>query len=145
MIFWLIKTIFQLATTTVGMLTWMAWHYLIPPRLDPFFTDRPKRPLHDPPDFEQCIRLQEVLTQIRDHILKSTTTQQCYAVVCEGIKHKPQVSVDISVDDIEAHFLSTWPAFVPMDPVFMRYKDEVCWGRVDKECDDVNEIEHIQV
>lgn len=39
-------------------------------------------------------------------------------------------SVDVSMDDIKAHFSSTWPAFV--NPVFMRYKDEVhCGGWIE--------------
>ena len=39
-------------------------------------------------------------------------------------------SVDVSMDDIKALFSSTWPAFV--NPVFMRYKDEVhCGGWIE--------------
>jgi len=50
-------------------------------------------------------------------------------------------SVNVSVDDIKAHFSSTWPTFMPMNPEFMRYKDELHWGRVGKGHDDGNEIE----
>ena len=139
-----IKTIFKFATSTAIVaitLALVVQRYFISPRLD---SDRPKRPFHEPPDFDQCNRLQELLTQIQHHILESITTQQCYAAICKYIKHELQdgtLSVNVSVDDIKAHFSSTWPTFVPMNPRFMRYKDELRWGRVGKGHDDGNEIE----
>jgi hypothetical protein len=106
-----IKTIFKFATAIVGTLALVVPHHFISPRLD---SDRPKRPLHEPPDFDQCSRLQVLLTQIQHHILESIPTQQRYAAICEDIRHELHdgtLSVNVSVDDIKAHFSSTWPTF----------------------------------
>ncbi|KIM74829.1 hypothetical protein PILCRDRAFT_827892, partial [Piloderma croceum F 1598] len=85
-----IEIIFKLATAIVVTLALAVQRYFISPHLDPSSVDRPKRPFHDPPDFEQCNRLQELLIRIQHHILESITTQQCYAAICEHIKHELQ-------------------------------------------------------
>src|SRR6266481_6036972 len=83
-----IKTIFKFATSTaIVAITLALQRYFISPRLD---SDRPKRPFHEPPDFDQCSRLQVLLTQIQHHILESIPTQQRYAAICEDIKHELQ-------------------------------------------------------
>ena len=48
---------------------------------------------------------------------------------------------DVSADDVKRHFESDWPTFVPLKPEFMKYKDQVYWGRTDKRPDAPYEVE----
>jgi len=50
-------------------------------------------------------------------------------------------TVDLAADDVRVHFSSNWPIFVPLRPDYMKYKDEVRWGRTDKDRNAPNEIE----
>lgn len=137
------KSIVVILCLCACVLVRMVLAFFISPRSGPSFAERPKRPLHEPLDFGQCRRLQALLIQIQRHILGSITTQHCFAAVCGRIDHELQNGtplVNVSVDDVKAHFSSKWPKFVSLNPDCMKYKDEVR-GRVDKGYNDVNEIE----
>ncbi|KIM77720.1 hypothetical protein PILCRDRAFT_825164 [Piloderma croceum F 1598] len=144
-----IKFIYELATAVANLIFLQALYYCAcllgsnPPSSPPI---RPERLLHPPPDFERCIRLQDVLKKIQQHILESVRTRQRYAHVCglieEELPSQAKInSADVSVNDVEVHFSSHWPRFVPLCPSYMKYKDEVRWGRVDKDCNAPNNIE----
>jgi hypothetical protein len=141
--------IYELATAVANLIFLQALYYCAcllgsnPPPSPPI---RPERLLHPPPDFEQCICLQDILKKIQQHILESVRTRQRYAHVCglieEALPSQAKTnSADVSVNDVEVHFSSHWPRFVPLCPSYMKYKDEVHWGRVDKDYNAPNSIE----
>jgi hypothetical protein len=94
-----------------------------------------------PRDFSNCTRLQEIIGKIRTHILSSNSTLDAYHVACKEInKHlKHETQVDLSVDELERHFESNWPAFVPLkgNPTA---DNEIYWGKVERFRNAPNEI-----
>jgi hypothetical protein len=142
-----IKFVFKLAyaivyTATIAILAIPA--IFIPP--PPTLSGCPERLVVLPPDFNQCKRLQDLIQKIQNHISESTSTRRCYAAICEDIERELQDDpgsniTHFSEESVKDQFSSNWPQFVPLNPGYMKYKDEIHWGRVEKDLGAPNEIE----
>jgi hypothetical protein len=109
----------------------------------PAFDEPPERTFKQPPNFQQSKRLQNILQQIQSHIAKSTSTREHYASVCKRIDAMlldRSARARLSEGDVKNHFNSNWPAFTPLHPSSMKFKDQILWGWTDKSTDGPNEI-----
>lgn len=90
---------------------------------------------YNPPDFDKCPRLQNILQDVRNHILKSPSTRSLYVIVCEiFFRHldDPQ-GQEPSDENVNQIFSLSWPSFVPLAERLLA--DEHLgwiWGQTDK-------------
>ena len=89
---------------------------------------------YTPPEFRDCVRLQRIYQDVKDHIVGSSTTRCIYLLICQFF-HRQMDNQDLSKpsnDDVLDILFSSWPTLVPLPERMMDGHLGVIWGHTDK-------------
>ncbi|KIM44879.1 hypothetical protein M413DRAFT_25287 [Hebeloma cylindrosporum] len=108
-------------------------------------TSSPRK--YSPPNFNDCAQLQIILQDVKDHILRSSSTRSIYAIICQlfhrHMDNPQDIDQDINKtfdDNVNTIFTSFWPTFAPLPERLMDGHLGVVWSETEEKTTGVFEL-----